>query len=264
MKLVKVLTLMIGFLPAFALAQIPFEPVVVDDPGVSMLSPLSHLKPVMALNKTASAQAFRCATFLYYQNDPQQATYHYFTESLPVSSKWAMKITAPQTVTVCTVWSVKVDFELLGASAIDKDTIRFFIKEASPPYTEIFNTYFIARIGLNRGYYEIDPPIVPPFNVRSILNPKRDVFIGYYVIGDSSHSVKWRFTTPMLSQYTNPPRSYRFIGPTSPQPASMAVGLSVDWVAESRLCCDYPVPVELSTFNAVVEGQVLFRQLRSR
>ena len=257
MRIVKALTLVIGFLPAFALAQIPFEPVVVDDPGVSILSPLSHLKPVTALNKVAVAPPFRCANLLYHQNDPPQMVYHYYTESLPYSSRWAVKFTPPPSpVTVCTVWTVKVDFELLGASATDKDTIRFFIKEASPPYTEIFNTYFIARIGLNRGYYEIDPPIVPPFNVRSILNPKREVFIGYYVIGDSSHSVKWRFLTPSLYA-ANQPRSFRFLGPTSPQPASSAVGTSVDWVTESRFLCVFPIPGENYNLNAVGDGQTV-------
>ena len=237
--------------------QIPLEEVPGSgqdqfSPKLEAFSPFSHIPALQPLKK-AALTPFLCAPFLYYQNSPS-ATKYYHTESVP-TSQWAAKLTLSTTQAKrCTVWTVLINFELLNASAQSKDTIRIFVRSGSAPYTQIFSTWFIARPGMNQGLYEIDPPLVPPFNIRSIIynngNPLPDIMVGYQVVGDPSHSVKWEFTTPSL--FTFPPRSYRFLTPTSIQPASLAVGTSVDWVFKAMLCCDFPIPVEMSVFDAQV------------
>lgn len=227
-----------------------------QDPQLSFFSPFGHLSTTTFAKSTAKAPPFVCPYFLYYQNG-SSATFSYFTEPLPTSD-WATKITVSTAATVCTVWTVMIDFELLNASLMSKDTIRIFVREATAPYADIFNTWFIARVGQNQGFFEIDPPGVPPFNVRSILNisqARHDFLIGYRVTGDIQHNAKFRFTTPSIN--ASAPRSFKFATRTSLIPASTATGTSVDQVFQARLCCNFPIPVELSTFNAVVENNAV-------
>ncbi|MDT8325142.1 MAG: hypothetical protein RRA94_13605, partial [Bacteroidota bacterium] len=219
--------------------------------GVSRLpelSPFSHLA-AESFTKAAAPLPFICPYFLYYQNDVS-ATSYWHSETQPTASEWAMFIPAPPAISqasVCTVWTVKLDFELTNAPVTAKDTIRFFVRKGSSPYTQYFSTYFIARVGRNVGYFEIDPPLVPPTNIRAIINPITSLYVGYKVIGDTGHVVKHRFTTP--SQYTGNGHSFKFTSPTTPVPVSTALGFSADLVMEARLCCDKWIPVELSNFN---------------
>ena len=224
--------------------------------GVSRLpelSPFTHLASE-SFAKAAAPLPFICPYFLYYQND-FSATSYWLSETQPTRSEWAMFIPAPPTVSqasVCTVWTVKLDFELTNAPVTSKDTVRIFVRKGTSPYTEYYSTYFIARVGRNVGYFEIDPPLVPPFNVRPIINPITSLYVGYTVIGDTGHVVKRRFTTP--SQYTVNGHSFKFTSPTTPVPAATALGFSADLVMEARLCCDKWIPVELANFNARVQG----------
>lgn len=212
-------------------------------------SPLSHLTADQ-FRKTALPGGI-CPLFFYYQN--QTPSYYFHEENLPTSewAMWAPAISPLTQASVCTVWTVRLDFELLNAPATAKDTIKIFVRNGNPPYNSIYNTYFIARSGQNQGNFEIDPPVVPPFNVRSIMNaPFPPLLIGFKVVGDSTHKVKFRFTTPSLS--SSPHHSYKFTSPTTISPASTVLGVSVDFVFESRICCDKYIPVELSTFNALL------------
>ncbi len=222
-------------------------------------SPLSHLAADQ-FNKTTLPGGI-CPWFFYYQNNAP--TYYYHEENLP-TSEWAMWAPAISPLTqakVCTVWTVQLDFELLNAPASAKDTIKIFVRNGNPPYNTIYDTYFIARSGQNQGNFEIDPPVVPPFNVRSILyEPFPPLLIGIQIVGDSTHKVKFRFTTPSLS--SSPHHSYKFTSPTTITPASTALGISADWVFQARLCCDKFIPVELSSFNAQVVTDAV--QLRWR
>ena len=228
-------------------------------------SRLSHDSPFTGLATEAFAKTaklpFVCPYFLYYQNNPTATIYEH-TENVP-TSEWAAKIKAPPTpATACTVWTVRIDFELLKAAVTEKDTIRIFVREATAPFAKIYDTYFLARSGDNVGFYEIDPPIVPPLNVRPIItNPLRDVLIGYSIVGDSTHEVKWKFTTPSL--YPNSPHSFKFLTRTSITSASQALGVSADWVFETRMCCDIPIPVELSVFDARVEDETVHLRWRT-
>ncbi|MFZ1729482.1 MAG: T9SS type A sorting domain-containing protein [Bacteroidota bacterium] len=228
-----------------------------QDPQLSVFSPFGHLSTENLAKPNAVASPFLCPTFLYYQNG-SSATFTYHTESVPTFD-WATKVSIapinPPASTACTVWAVKLDFELLNASFTSKDTIRIFIREAFSPYADIFKTWFIARTGQNQGFFEIDPPPVFPFNVFahvSASQARHDYLIGFSIKGDSAHSVKFKFTTPSLNSTT--PRSFRFANRTSLVPASNVVGLSVDQVLEARICCQFPIPVELSAFNAIVEN----------
>ncbi|MCB2204894.1 T9SS type A sorting domain-containing protein [bacterium] len=221
--------------------------------GVSRLadnSPFSHLA-TESFAKSAQLP-FICPYFIYYQNDVS-ATNYFYSETGPNTSEWAMFVPVPPTTTqakVCTVWTVKIDFELLNAPVTSKDTIRFFVRKGTSPYNTVYSTYFIAHTGRNYGYFEIDPPVVPPFNVRPIVqNPVPSLLIGYQVKVDTGHVVKYRFTTP--SQYsTGNGHSFKFTSPTAIVPASTAIGVSADMVMEARICCDKWIPVELSNFNA--------------
>ncbi|GEM_PF-1206176 len=215
-----------------------------------------------AFSKTATPPPFVCPLWLYYQNGPT-ASFYYHEEHLP-TSEWAVKVTSPDPpASACTVWTVKVSFELLDAALTEKDTIRIFVRRATPPYATIYETYFLARSGENEGHFEIDPPIVPPLNVRPIFtgSPLPDVLIGYQVVGDSTHKVKWKFTTP--SMYQNNPHSFKFPTRTSITSTSQALGVSTDWVFETKMCCNIPIPVELSLFNAQVEGDEVHLQWRT-
>ncbi|MBE0644750.1 MAG: T9SS type A sorting domain-containing protein [Bacteroidetes bacterium] len=226
-----------------------------QDPQLSVFSPFGHLT-TSKMAKTASPAPFVCPLFLYYQNG-SSASYAYYTEDVPTSD-WATKITIPTAASACTVWTVRIDFELLNASVTSKDTIRIFVREAFAPYADVYNTWFLARAGQNQGHYEIDPPVVPPFNLRpimSITQSRHDFLIGYRIVGDSMHDAKFRFTSPSLN--TTVPRSFKFATRTSLIPASNVVGFSVDQVFETRICCDLPVPVELSTFSAMVESDAV-------
>ncbi|MDX9759198.1 MAG: T9SS type A sorting domain-containing protein [Bacteroidota bacterium] len=257
MKALPCFLLLLLLVPALSFAQrtdnrtdaadIPQAPLLSSD------SPFSHLSTERLNKSTAAAKApFVCPYFLYYQNGPG-AQFVYHTEDVPTSD-WATKVSVQTTATVCTVWAVKLDFELLNANMTAKDTIRIFVREAFPPYTEIFSTWYLARVGTNSGYYEIDPPLVPPYQIRAIMNitnQRKDFLLGFRILGDSLHDVKFKYTTPSL--YPNYPRSFKFATSTSLIPASTAVGQSVDQVFEARLCCDFPIPVELSTFSATVE-----------
>ena len=237
-----------------------------QDPPLSVNSPLSHLN-AGGLEKAAFIPPFQCPQFFYYQNG-SSASFTYHTQNLP-TSEWATKVTIPAPpagtpALVCTVWTVKLDFELLNASITAKDTIKIFVREAFSPYADVYNTWFLARAGLNQGNFEIDPPVVPPFNVRSIVNvtgSRREFLIGFKVVGDSAHQVKFKYTTPSL--YTFAPRSFKFATRTSLVPVSTAIGISADMVFETRICCDFPIPVELSTFNAVVESDAVQLQWRT-
>ncbi len=232
-----------------------------DSPTASALqphSPFGHLLPPMA--KTAVPRPFVCTQILYYQNGPG-ASYAYHTENLPFSSEWVMKVTAPTQATACTVWTISLDFELLNATLFDRDTIRFYVRNASPPYSLIFSTFYIARAGSNTGTYEVDPtpPGAPPAP-RAYILPNRDVLVGVKVIGDSSHQVRWRFTTPSL--FTTPPRTFKLAG-SQLTPASTVVGQSVDFMIEAVFCCDFPIPVELSSFSALVQQDVVALRWRT-
>jgi hypothetical protein len=257
--------LLLLLLPALSMGQ---SVAVVDgdatpeqDPLLSVYSPFAHLSTGALTKSSAAPPPFACPYFFYYQNG-SSASFAYHTEDVPTAD-WATKVTLPAPSSgvpalVCTVWTVKLDFELLNASITAKDTIRIFVREAFSPYADIFSTWFLARAGINQGNYEIDPPLVPPYQVRAIMNvtnSRRDFLIGFRIVGDSSHQVKFKFTTPSL--YSTSPRSYKFTTRTSLLPASMAVGTSVDQVFEARICCDFPIPVELSTFNAVVESDAV-------
>ncbi len=262
----KHLVVLMLLLPAVSLAQGTTGGDAAQDfrEGVSRLpelSPFSHLASE-SFTKAAAPLPFICPYFLYYQNDVS-ATSYYHSETLPTTSEWAMYIPAPPTVSqasVCTVWTVKLDFELTNAPVTSKDTIRIFVRKGTSPYTQYYSTYFIARVGRNVGYFEIDPPLVPPFNVRPIINPIGSLYVGFQIKGDSNHVVKFRFTTP--SQYVTNGHSFKFTSPTTVVPASTALGISADLVMEARLCCDKWIPVELSSFNAYAENNRV--QLRWR
>jgi hypothetical protein len=159
------------------------------------------------------------------------------------------------------VWTVKLDFELTNAPFTAKDTIRIFVRKGTSPYTQYFTTYFIARLGRNVGYFEIDLPPAPPYGVRAIINPITSLYVGMQVRGDSGHVVKFRFTTP--SQFTGAGHSFKFTSPTTVVPASTALGISADFVMEARLCCDKWIPVELSSFNAFAEENRVHLQWRT-
>lgn len=220
-----------------------------------MESPFRHIA-TEAFSKTATPPPFVCPLWLYYQNGTS-ASFYYHTENVP-TSEWATKVISPNPpASACTVWTVRVSFELLDALPTEKDTIRIFVRRATPPYATIYDTYFIARSGMNDGHFEIDPPVVPPLNVRPIFtgNPLPDVLIGYKVVGDSSHKVKWKFTTP--SMYQNTPHSFKFVTRTSLTTSSQALGVSTDWVFETKMCCNIPIPVELSLFDAQVAGEAV-------
>jgi hypothetical protein len=239
-------------LPVFAWAQTQTG----DKPSpLEPFSPFEHLTP--GLQKTNIVKRSICPLFMYYQNSPT-ANSVYYVDSLPVSTEWVMRIPIPpeRQATVCTVWTQYMDFELLNASLTSRDTIRYYVRNASPPYTILYSTWFLARVGLNQGTVEVDPVTVHPF-VTPIISPARDILVGYKVIGDSSHQVKWRFTTPAL--FTNPPRTFK-MGPSGLIPVSNVVGQSVDWVHQARLCCTKWIPVELSVFNATLQDDgVLLR-----
>ncbi|MBN1446959.1 MAG: T9SS type A sorting domain-containing protein [Bacteroidetes bacterium] len=221
--------------------------------AVSRLEADSPFAPLASevFTKTAAPPPFVCPYFLYYQNSPS-ASFYYYTENVP-TTEFAAKIKAPPSpASACTVWTVMVDFELLDAALTEKDTIRIFVRNASPPYATIYDTWFLARSGENRGFIEIDPPVHPPSSYRAIIsNPLRDVLIGYHIVGDSTHKVKWKFTTP--SMYMSTPHSFAFPTRTTITTASQAVGASVDWVFQTRMCCNIPIPVELSVFDAQVD-----------
>ncbi|MBL0174881.1 MAG: T9SS type A sorting domain-containing protein [Ignavibacteria bacterium] len=213
-----------------------------DAPVMSVYSPFAHLIDAFAPAKKQAAVPWICPSLGYYDPAGNNIT---FTESVP-TSKFAIRVTPPSlpAAAPCTVWTVHVDFELLNAGITEKDTIQFFVREVSAPYTQIFTTYYLARGGDNFGEFEIDPPVVPPYNIRAIISTKRSLYVGYYVRGYSSHSVAWRFKGPSI--YSNPIRSVAFLSSTSVTDASNVVGQSVDWNAVVRLCCQYPPPVELS------------------
>lgn len=233
-----------------------------QDPQLSTSSPFFHLGADEGLSKTSAAPPpFQCPSYFYYQNSAS-ASFTYHTQDVPTAD-WAVKITLPpppsgQPALVCTVWTVSLDFELLNASLTSKDTIKIFIREAFSPYADIYNTWFIARAGVNQGNFEIDPPVVPPYNVHpyiNVTNARREFLIGFRIVGDSSHQVKFKFTTP--SMYATTPRSFKFATRTSLLPAGTAIGTSTDMVLGARVCCDYPIPVELSTFSAFVDGEAV-------
>jgi hypothetical protein len=213
-----------------------------DAPVMSVYSPFAHLVDAFVPAKKQAAVPWVCPALGYY--DPAGNNIS-FTESVP-TSKFAIRVTPPSlpAAAPCTVWTVHVDFELLNSSITEKDTIQFFVREVSAPYTQIFTTYYLARGGDNFGEFEIDPPAVPPYNIRAIITTKRSMYVGYSVRGYTSHSVTWRFKGPSI--YSNPIRSVAFLSSTSVTDASNVVGQSVDWNAFVRLCCQYPPPVELS------------------
>jgi len=222
-------------------------------------SPFEHLLPSFAKSSNIK-RPFQCPTYLYYQNN--NPTSHYYTENLPQSSEWAIRVTPPAAnsgATRCTVWTVTVDFELLNSSMLNRDTVRFFVRDAAAPFAIIHQTHFLARAGVNRGEVEIDPPLVAPV-IRHSIFPLRDVLVGFKVIGDSSAQAKFRFTTPSL--FSSPPRSFK-VTPSGLLPASNVVGQSVDLVLEARLCCDIDIPVELSAFSAEVEADAVHLRWRT-
>lgn len=230
-----------------------------QDPQLSVFSPFGHLTTSTLKKSSAVATPFSCPYFLYYQNG-SSATFAYHTEPVP-THEWATKVSIPvnpvQSVTQCTVWTVKLDFELLNASLTAKDTIKIFVRESFSPYADIYKTWFIARAGQNQGFFEIDPPGVPPFNVRpflSVTQSRHDFLLGFQITGDNTHSVKFKFTTPSLNSTT--PRSFMFTTRTSIVPASTAIGMSLDQVFEARICTDF-IPVELSAFSAIVENNMV-------
>jgi hypothetical protein len=256
----KILFLLTLLLPALCMAQTSQVGGGGTDqqqiPQLSVFSPFGHLSTSTLAKSTTTATPFICPYYLYYQNG-SSATFTYFTQDVP-TSEWATKITVSTAATVCTVWTVMIDFELLNASLIDKDTIKIFVREATSPYADLYKTWFLARVGQNRGFFEIDPPVVPPFNLRPIFNisqARHDFLIGYQVVGNIQHDAKFRFTTPSINAPL--PRSFQFATRTSLIPASTAVGISVDQVFEARLCCNFPIPVELSAFNAIVENDIV-------
>jgi hypothetical protein len=229
-----------------------------DSPLMSVTSPFVHLVDAYMAPRNApvakqSMMPWICPAVSFY--DPAGSDVG-FNQSLP-TSQLAILWSAPvnPVLAPCTVWTVHVDFELVNSSTTDKDTIQFFVREGAYPYTQLYTTYFIARSGDNFGEYEIDPPAVPPYNSRAIINQKRALYVGYYVKGNAAHSVNWRFKGP--STYSNPTRSVAFSSPTSITDVSNVVGQSVDWNAVVRVCCKYPIPVELSLFNASLNGNTV-------
>ena len=241
-----------------ARAQMQAETPPPDSPLMSVFSPFVHLVDTYLTEKRApvakaSMLPWICPAISYYDPNGTDVAY---TESLP-TSQFALYLTPPglPAAAPCTVWTVHVDFELVNSSVSDKDTIQFFIREVSSPYTQIYATYFLARSGDNYGEYEIDPPAVPPYNIRAILSPKRSVYVGYYVKGNSAHSVNWRFKGP--STFSSPIRSVAFTSATTWTDASNVVGQSVDWNSIIRICCFYPTPVEMSVFTAVMAGSTI-------
>lgn len=218
------------------------------EPSFSVLSPFHQLTAGFTpLKKTAAP--FACPGFYYYDPSGQNVT---LNEQLN-TSEWAVRITPPSSAFApCTVWTINLEFELNNAAPNEKDTIRLFVREATAPHATIYNTWFIARPGTNSGQHEIDPPIVPPFNIRPILVPKRDVFVGVSVRGGSTRNVDWKFKTP--SQFNNPVRSVKFVTQTSFVPASVG-GNQVDMILGANVCCYFPPwPVELALFSAVFDG----------
>jgi hypothetical protein len=252
----RLFVLSILLLPALASAQ--DEAAIEAARQIPINSPFEHLAGQFL--KTASVPHSICPKFLYYQNGPNPS-YAYLNETLPFSSEWAIKIPIPASTqaSVCTVWTQMVDFELLNTTLFNKDTIRFYVRNATAPYNILYSTYFIARQGQNQGVVEVEQPLVPPFT-RPVISPARDILLGYKVVGDSGHVVKWRFTTPAL--FSNPPMSFK-VTPSGLIPVSTAVGQSVDWINEAQLCCNKWVPVELSAFNARVENDVVLLQWRT-
>ncbi len=191
---------------------------------------------------------YGCLTTRYYNAAAPMVSY---LDSVP-TRVWATKMTLPgsQAVTVCTAWTVKVNFEWTPDSLKRKDTLYIFIREATPPYTQIYFSKWITQLGNNYGEIEIDPP-VPPYAIPRV-SPKRDVFVGLYIAGGAGDNVKWKVQTPAA----NPGRSYFFNTPTSVAPAVMGT-TAVDWVFDATWCCNFAIPVELSVFVASFDGEAV-------
>lgn len=221
-------------------------------PVLPAYSPFESLQgpPVAKKLKLQFGTHFMCGVRRYYDDNGTPMTH---TDNVP-TPLWAARVTPMQTaVSVCTVWTIWSDFELLNADLVDKDTIQIVIKEVFAPYAVIFTTYYIARPGDNIGEVEIDPPAAPPYNWRPIIAaPLRDFYVGYYIRGKTTHQVTYRFMTPEL--YSSPYRSVKFASPsaTSFVTASSVLGQGVEWKFEAKLCCDTYIPVELATFSGVL------------
>ncbi len=219
-----------------------------EHPVMSVYSPFASMVDALQANPQKLAGAYNnCPSYQYFDTAATRIT---FQQNVP-TSRFAFRYTPPNVRTVapsCTVWTVYAEFTLNGASYSARDTIQFFIKEVSAPYTQLYTTYYLARSGVNDGDFEIDPPPVAPYNIRPIMQqPKRDLYIGYYIRGDATHTVDWTFATP--SSFTSPVRSVAFTSNTAYTAASNIVGQSVDWIASARVCCNSYWPVELSVFR---------------
>jgi hypothetical protein len=237
-----------------------------EHPTSSQFSPFFHLFPFGIIPQKATVEHLQCPDFLYFDQNGTDMTYD---EPLP-SSRWAVLVTAPITyptdVSKCTVWTVTENFVINGMKAETKDTIMVFIREATGSYNQIYSTHFIARPGENQGELEIDPQSFWP-GLHAVISPKRNVYVGYYIKPDTTtgQTVTWYFKTPAL--FTSPPiHSVRFYQANPPngawtvQTASSVVGSSVDWPVAMKMCCDYPVPVELSLFQGSIQnGFVLLK-----
>jgi len=225
-------------------AQAPPDP---EHPVMSVFSPFSGIVDQMLQGRPPSVSPFICPIFNYYS---ETGSLHILEQNLP-TSKFAFRVTLPtgNAAPPCTVWTFLVDFEMKAAAA-SRDTIQFFLREVAAPYSQIYTTYYLAKGGENLGGFELDPPppTVPPTLGRPIISyPRRDMYIGFWVRGNSTNTVKLKFRKP--AQYTNPVRSVAFTTNSSWVSASSVVGQSVDWVAGARICCHYFPPVELSLIS---------------
>jgi hypothetical protein len=221
-----------------------------QDVSQSIFSPFSHLVDALpAPSMQKSMLIGPCPEYPFYNTSGSTVTH---TRTLP-SPVYAIRFTLPSlAISRCTVWTVNIDFDIIGPGSSTNDTMFITMREVNPPYTTIFTTYFVARLGLNKGPIEISPTLAPPSNQYAIINSKRDMYLTLQVRGPATHQSVMRFTTPSI--YSSNPRSMIFSTPTSVVTASSVVGGNIDWTLTPALCCDIQVPVELSLFEGTSDG----------
>jgi hypothetical protein len=194
-----------------------------------------------SFNKVATPRPFSCIGESHYNKSGTTTNY---IDSVP-TRVWASKMSlyTHPSATLCTLWTVSIDFRWVPDSPGNQDTLHIFMRETTPPYTEFYHSKYLVSLGNNKGQIEVDPP-VPPFS-RPIITPARDVFVGLYITGTYGSDVTWHFKSPGLSH--TPPRSWVFTTPTTPVPASSVIGTNDDWILECIFCYPY-IPIELSMF----------------
>ncbi len=243
--------LLIMLFSVSALGQDPVVTVRWKNAGSAFVSSVAG-SPLHHLGKPASTNiGVGSICPIYYYFDPSAGIMP-FTQNLP-SSRFAVKVTP---TSVCTVWTINLDFDIISSTPSQRDTIYLFMKEATPPHNTMFEGYYLTRVGNNQFQFEIFPvPLnTPPAVGTAVVNPMRDFFIGAWIKGDPSHSVTWKFKTPQIYGGSYP-RSVCFTSPATWVSASSIVGQPVDWYASATICITPPVvPVELTSLRTRMDG----------